>query len=222
LFMAESLHVRIYSLYPQDLPLTDTAYDLKLVIDKGTVDVLKPSWIIHSIEQGEKVPMKKKYDSQPKRICIVVDFLVKRYFFHATDARQATDDYDLQSDEENELHPPSLDEYIDIDVSMLPVDEKVATPKEEELDPELAEWLKIDEKRPASTSDVDDDSVTEADSDNADVAVDSGEVGDDLDDWFQVEGKEGPATNTKAAGKQPEMVVRLHLSAPYSPGSQLR
>ncbi len=38
----------------------DPAYDLKLVIDKGTVDVLKPSWIIDSVEQGEKVPMKKR------------------------------------------------------------------------------------------------------------------------------------------------------------------
>ena len=105
---------------------------------------------------------------------------------------------------------------------MPPVDEKVVTPKtqEEELDPELAEWLKIDEKRSASTSDVNDDSVTEADSDNADVAGDSGEVGDDLDDWFQVGGKEGPTTSSKAAGKQPEMVVRLHLSASHSPGSQ--
>ena len=36
------------------------AYDLKLVIDKGVVDVLKPSWITASIELGEKAPLRKK------------------------------------------------------------------------------------------------------------------------------------------------------------------
>ena len=37
-----------------------TAYDLKLIIDKGVVDVLKPSWIIASIELGEKASLRKK------------------------------------------------------------------------------------------------------------------------------------------------------------------
>lgn len=37
------------------------AYDLKLVIDKDLVDVLKPRWIINSIEAGYALPMTEKY-----------------------------------------------------------------------------------------------------------------------------------------------------------------
>jgi len=36
------------------------AYDLKLIIDKGKVDVIKPSWILDSIEKGEGVLLGKK------------------------------------------------------------------------------------------------------------------------------------------------------------------
>jgi DNA ligase-4 len=36
------------------------AYDLKLIIDKGKADVIKPSWILDSIEEGEQVPLRKK------------------------------------------------------------------------------------------------------------------------------------------------------------------
>lgn len=37
------------------------AYDLKLLIDKGIYDVLKPAWIIDSIELGHTAPFQKKY-----------------------------------------------------------------------------------------------------------------------------------------------------------------
>ena len=36
-----------------------TAYDLKLIIDKGTVDVLKPEWVQDSIAREELVPFQK-------------------------------------------------------------------------------------------------------------------------------------------------------------------
>lgn len=40
-----------------------SAYDLKLVMDKDQLDVIKPSWITDSIEAGEAVPLRKKYVS---------------------------------------------------------------------------------------------------------------------------------------------------------------
>lgn len=62
------------------------------------------------------------------------------------------------------------------------------TPKvEEDLDPGLADWFKVEEN--AATIPLvhedDDDSATEDDSDNDDVAPDTA-VEVDLDDWFQV------------------------------------
>jgi hypothetical protein len=37
------------------------AYDLKLLLDKGIYDVLKPRWITDSITLGHPAPFKKKY-----------------------------------------------------------------------------------------------------------------------------------------------------------------
>jgi len=36
------------------------AYDIKLLIDKGNVDIIRPQWIRDSIARGELVPLKKK------------------------------------------------------------------------------------------------------------------------------------------------------------------
>lgn len=82
--------------------------------------------------------------------------------------------------------------------------EKAVTPKVEQvadMDPELAEWFKVDNKMPDSSDERDskgDDSVTEDDSDNADVADE--EV--DLDDWFQVNTDKEVLPSEKVAGKQ--------------------
>lgn len=37
-----------------------TAYDLRLIVDKDAIDVLKPNWIVDSVEQGRKASMTKK------------------------------------------------------------------------------------------------------------------------------------------------------------------
>ena len=85
-------------------------------------------------------------------------------------------------DECDEAAAANLDDAV-----MVSVEEKSVTPKveEDDIDPALAEWLKIDEKKPAAPTYVNDDSATEADSDNADV-IEPGEDPVDLDDWFQV------------------------------------
>ena len=62
LFMREVLRVSLIRCNSRRVLLNclPTAYDLKLVIDKGVVDVLKPSWITASIELGETLPLRKK------------------------------------------------------------------------------------------------------------------------------------------------------------------
>jgi len=56
----------------------------------------------------------------------------------------------------------------------------------DEMDPSLAEWFKIDEKKafPGINAGNDSDTETDEDSDNADVA--DGDDADDLDDWLKV------------------------------------
>ncbi|KIM44920.1 hypothetical protein M413DRAFT_442894 [Hebeloma cylindrosporum] len=165
---------------------TVTPYDLKLIIDKGKVDVIKPSWILDSIEKGEGVPMAKKY------------------FFHATDARIATDEYDMDVDEDDSNEPgPSGAAHLDVEEEpMRLLEEKEATPevKEEEIDPALADWFKVDEKKDAHPAEHDreEDSVTEADSDNADVAGEP-EEDLDLDDWLKVKAEDAPEGSTAAS-----------------------
>ncbi len=128
----------------------------------------------------------------------------RSYFFYATDARQATDDYNLEDDEEDEAqesHVP-MEATVDIDEAQGPTEEeKQVFPKVEEMDPELAEWLKIDEK--PATIDVNDDSVTEADSDN----VERDEVEEDLDDWFQVKERDASTSSEHAGDKKFEEKV---------------
>jgi hypothetical protein len=122
----------------------------------------------------------------------------QRYFFYATLTSQSTDDYNLEDEEgERELSHTTLDD----DTVMVPVDEeKVVTPEVErdEIDAALAEWLKVDEKKPAAPTYVNDDSETEADSDNADVTEDAVD-----DDWFQVKRPDDVASETS---KLPEKV----------------
>jgi len=98
------------------------------------------------------------------------------------------------------------------------VEKEVVTPKveqDDDIDPALAEWLRIDEKKPAALTYVNDESATEADSDNADVTR-PGEDQDDLDDWFQVK-RPG-----EAASNLPEKVWRVLSHLQYASRSHDR
>ncbi|KDR80522.1 hypothetical protein GALMADRAFT_240825 [Galerina marginata CBS 339.88] len=176
---------------------TVTPYDLKLVINKGTIDVIKPSWITDSIEHGRKLPMRQKY------------------FFHATEASMAAEDYDIVGeDEEGNASESSVggasSTLRDVDEAMAsPPPEKDIIPKvegDEKMDPLLAEWFKVDDMKTSTATstekDFDEDSVTEDDSDNADVA-EPDEHDSDLDDWFKVRSDDKAPASEKAAGKQP-------------------
>ncbi|KAH6915882.1 DNA ligase 4 [Coprinopsis sp. MPI-PUGE-AT-0042] len=149
-------------------------YDLKLVINKGVNDVIKPLWIQHSIEQGAPAPFHKKY------------------FFHATESRMDTDEYQEEAEDEDEAGPSGTGPVVNEQAPAAPADDNSGTeddeeqePKVKEEDPDLDGWFKVDDRRSPtlSSADVADDSATENDSDNDDVKE---EEDPDLDDWFQV------------------------------------
>ena len=72
---------------------------------------------------------------------------------------------------------------------------------EEVMDPELADWFKVDEKTAAfPLAHEDDDSETEDDSDHADVAPDAADEAD-LDDWFKVKAMNEGSTSTNIVSK---------------------
>ncbi|KAJ7077844.1 DNA ligase IV [Mycena belliarum] len=138
--------------------------ELQNYIKKGIYDVIKPRWITDSIALGRPAPLRKKY------------------FFHATESRTNTEDFD---EEENE-------DVIEVDEpeagpSGTKTEDTAIQPKAEAeaLDPALADWFKVEEEDMKLLPTVrDSDSETENDSDNADVANE--EIDGDLDDWFKV------------------------------------
>ncbi|KAF9005938.1 DNA ligase 4 [Cyathus striatus] len=143
---------------------TVTPYDLKLIINKGIHDIVRPSWVEDSVAIGRLVPLRKKY------------------FFHATEARMAEEHYgeDEKGKDEN---------YMDEELSVgTPLETNHLTSKigerVEELDPDLSEWFEVNgNKYSENEQKKDEDSATENDSDNADVAAED----PDLDDWFSVD-----------------------------------
>ena len=36
------------------------AYDIKMIMDRGTVDILRPEWIKDSVAKGELMPFKRR------------------------------------------------------------------------------------------------------------------------------------------------------------------
>lgn len=142
---------------------TTIPYDIKLLIDKDNVDIIRPQWVTDCIHRGELVPLKK------------------RYFFHATLARQESNDYhELDTDEDQEMTDGTVEE----DTSLkIPITSEGFEPKLEETkntDPELADWFQVDAK-PAVPEDSETEDESDADSNNNDVKE------EDVDDeWFQV------------------------------------
>lgn len=108
-----------------------------------------------------------------------------------------------------ELSPEAGPAKLDDD-AMVAVEEKIDTPKieEDKIDPALSEWLKIDEKKAAAPILVNDDSATDPDSDNADVAEPDEDVVD-LNDWFQV--KRPDESVASESFHRTEMVRMLQL-----------
>jgi DNA ligase-4 len=125
----------------------------------------------------------------------------------------AMEEYGAGIDEEEEDKPPtaSTSALKDEDLEMVAPEgeapENRQEVKEEEMNPELAEWFKVDDKGtaeepPSSAGRYDEDSVTEEepDSENEDVK-------EEPDDWVEVEKDDSVKAEviSKSAGKQPEV-----------------
>ncbi|KIK60460.1 hypothetical protein GYMLUDRAFT_73906 [Collybiopsis luxurians FD-317 M1] len=153
-------------------------YDLQQIIDKGVYDVVKPNWITDSVALGHKAPLKKKY------------------FFHATIAREETDEYrdgddpEVDLEDENMAEAESSREVFERQSRSQTAESEV---KEEE-DDSHADWFKVDggEAQPQDDNRGNEPESESDDSDNADVAgEDVDDKGnddeEDDDDWEQLE-----------------------------------
>ena len=106
---------------------------------------------------------------------------------------------------EDEQAGPSGAAHLDAEEQPMQLFEENEVVKEEEIDPALADWFKVDEEKDAHPTEHggEEDSVTEDDSDNADVAGEP-EEHVDLDDWFKVKAEDA-AEGSSATGVQPKV-----------------
>jgi DNA ligase-4 len=128
--------------------LTSTkAYDIKLIMNKGLFDILRPQWLFDSIARKELVPMSKKY------------------FFHATAERMESEEY-LNKDGQDLGQPPE-ESASRMSPTRIHADAEASESKEE--DSEMQEWLEIGPGPNAAASPDDDaDSVTDPESGDED------------------------------------------------------
>ncbi|KAF8433261.1 ATP dependent DNA ligase domain-containing protein [Boletus edulis BED1] len=141
-------------------------YDIKMLVNKGTVDIVRPQWILDCVARDELVSLKK------------------RYFFHASDDRQASAEYNQHdSEDENEMgdeaRQPPREQFEDASFKKPATPEGIEAKMEPVEDPALADWLRVDAGKAAT-----DDSATEPESDADSVNDD---VENDLDEWVAVE-----------------------------------
>ncbi|KAN0115590.1 ATP dependent DNA ligase domain containing protein [Russula decolorans] len=149
-----------------------TPYDIKLIMNKGVYDIIRPRWLLDSIANNELVPMSKKY------------------FFHAAAERLNSEDYDDKDDEDDDgLERRSPEESALRKSSASPgthVDAEMSEPKE---DSDMQDWLQVEPGSNVAENLRDDaESVTDPDSDNE-------------DNWFSVEAPQlggAPASETES------------------------
>ncbi|GBE86558.1 DNA ligase 4 [Sparassis crispa] len=168
---------------------TTTPYDIKLIMNKGICDIIKPRWITDCIAKKDLVPLRKKY------------------FFHATEVRKLSEEYGMEDESE--------DEHIAVPIaSPTPEASTAAEGKElEDVDPAMAEWFKVDEKllEKQETATLDDGSETEPDSDNEDVRWNEDAVAEELDDdWFNVKSADAaePTSQTASSSQGEENALQ--------------
>ncbi|EKM49973.1 uncharacterized protein PHACADRAFT_178599 [Phanerochaete carnosa HHB-10118-sp] len=156
-------------------------YDIKMIVDRGTHDIVKPEWIRDSVARDELAP------------------LTKKYLFFATEARRNTEEYSLAEGADVEMEeavagaPPSPTASSETEPETEELTRARDEPKEE-ADPTLSEWFKISAKDvhrgKVAAQEEEVESETEPESDNEDVRDKNAEI-DELademgDDWFEV------------------------------------
>ncbi|KAH8996143.1 DNA ligase 4 [Lactarius hatsudake] len=120
-------------------------YDIKLIMNKGMHDIIRPQWIFDSIANGVLVPMSRKY------------------FFHATAERMESEEYNNSDDDIERCS--SREVAAEMAGSPGVLDSRVSESK----DSDMQDWLQIGPEANASENDHDDpDSATDPDSDNED------------------------------------------------------
>ncbi|KAI0058986.1 ATP-dependent DNA ligase [Artomyces pyxidatus] len=142
---------------------TTTPYDIKLLINKGAYDIIRPQWILDSVASDSLVPM------------------TKRYFFHATAERMESEEYNLPEDE---VEP--REETFHIEDTPLPDPTPKPEPEDEPMKddtPEgLKDWFHVGDVGDSAEPIAGYESVTDADSDNEDVK----EEPEEEDEWFDI------------------------------------
>ncbi|KAH9167381.1 ATP dependent DNA ligase domain-containing protein [Lactarius sanguifluus] len=122
-------------------------YDIKLIMNKGMHDIIRPQWIFDSIANGVLVPMSRKY------------------FFHATAERMESEAYNNSDDDIERCSSGEV--AAEMAGSSGVLDSRVSESKEGDSD--MQDWLQIGPETNASENDHDDaDSATDPDSDNED------------------------------------------------------
>ncbi|KIK82388.1 hypothetical protein PAXRUDRAFT_35579 [Paxillus rubicundulus Ve08.2h10] len=145
---------------------TTMPYDIKMLVNRGTVDIARPKWILDCIARGKILPLKK------------------RYLFHPSDDRQSSAEYNkLDSEEDEDMADETQERPQEQDASLkIPTIPEGIKPKEalvEDIDPSLAKWFYADVKHAAP-----DESETESESDADSVNDD---VREGVDDWSDME-----------------------------------
>ena len=153
------------------------AYDLQLLINKGTFDIVKPQWIHDCVSLQSLVSLRKRF------YCIIADCNVVfnighlRYFYHASANRMRSEEFNVEEDiqedigNDNTFIEPSIINNNEGDVKL-----------EEDIDPSLVEWLRVGEEKSASEPAIADegsDTETDNDSDNEDLRVNHEEPDED-------------------------------------------
>ncbi|KNZ74643.1 DNA ligase 4 [Termitomyces sp. J132] len=163
-----------------------TPYDLKLLINKGIYDVIKPEWVTDSVENQALAPF------------------FKRYFFHAKTERVEADDFeDAGMDEvenEDKSSSPTPQANEESPVPSVKEEQEDAVKEDQPDDTDLADWFKVDDTK--QEEDIQYESFTDADSDNADVADED----DDFDDWFNIKKSSTEPTSTEPGSSQASSV----------------
>ncbi|KAI0322809.1 DNA ligase 4 [Amylostereum chailletii] len=137
---------------------TATPYDIKLIMNKETYDIIRPKWLLDSVAAEELMPMSK------------------RYFFYATANRKESDEYNMESDDGSETE---LEDGTDV----VPAPTSNKMEDDGTSDPLLNDWFHVRDGGPSADGKDESDSETDPESENDDVRED----GDDLD-WFNVDG----------------------------------
>ncbi|KAI8996590.1 DNA ligase 4 [Trametes punicea] len=166
-------------------------YDIRLIMNKGVCGIIRPQWILDCVAKGEIVP------------------LTKKYFFHATQARRTTEEYNAEDDSDTEpepdeeppSHSPTTPQ------KSIPPSHALAPPSSEannEVNPSLAEWFDVGAKPkasiPSGESGTESETEPEPDSDNEDVEPDP-EIGFDEEEWEKVEPEAGSSQQVDDKGK---------------------